>query len=82
MSYAGCLNGGGQLPAQKGESATAWQARVEQAYHHPSVHLRLPQDDPLVGAMYKDWVQDQSESLLHTAYHAREKPITVQISDW
>ena len=81
-SCTGCLNGGGQLPALKDQSATAWQAEVEQAYHHPSVQPRSPQDDPLVGAMYKDWVQDQAKSLLHTAYHIREIPVSAQVSDW
>ena len=83
----GCLNGGGQLPAANDESVGDWQAQVEQAYHHPTVQLRQPQDDPVVGAMYNQWVQDKvmspsAKHLLHTAYHAREKSVSVQVSDW
>jgi iron only hydrogenase large subunit-like protein len=79
---AGCLNGGGQLPAAKDQSAGDWLSQVEQAYRHPTVQLRQPQDDPVLSAMYSQWVQDKAKDLLHTAYHAREKSASVQVSDW
>jgi len=51
------------------------------------VVLRLPQDNPSVAALYKEWVgagegSDRAKQLFHTEYHKRDKSISAAVGDW
>jgi len=74
---AGCLNGGGQIRVKGGVKAQKDLVRkLDELYHKREV--RLPQDNPIVSELYKDWIKGKpyspaAQTLLHTQYHAVAK---------
>lgn len=72
---SGCLNGGGQLKALDMSSKDLLQ-QVESLYS--MVRMETPEDVPGVQELYQQWLQGESSErasrLLHTQYHAIEKP--------
>ncbi|KAG3259258.1 cytosolic iron-sulfur assembly component 3 isoform X1 [Ictidomys tridecemlineatus] len=72
---SGCLNGGGQLKALDIPSKDLLQ-QVESLYS--MVRMETPEDVPGVQELYQQWLQGESSErasrLLHTQYHAIEKP--------
>ncbi|BDA43699.1 Cytosolic iron-sulfur assembly component 3 [Coccomyxa sp. Obi] len=84
---SGCLNGGGQIQPQPGQSTQQLLDQLDTIYHDPQVVPRLPQDNPAVAALYKQWVgapvgTDKAQQLLHTQYHKRDKSIAATVGDW
>ena len=84
---SGCLNGGGQIQAAKGQTSTELLDKLDKVYHGPDVHVRMPQNNPMVQMLYKDWIGDTPGSqaarqLLHTQYHLRTKPAAAAVGDW
>lgn len=48
---------------------------------------RLPQDNPTVAALYKQWVgadvaSVRARQLFYTEYHKRDKSIAATVGDW
>ncbi len=84
----GCLNGGGQIKAQAGQSPAQLLAQLEEVYEHRAdVVQRRPEENGSVAALYGEWVgagvgSQRARELLHTVYHQREKTVSSAISDW
>ncbi|XP_069875902.1 cytosolic iron-sulfur assembly component 3-like isoform X1 [Dipodomys merriami] len=72
---SGCLNGGGQLKAADTPSKQLL-LQVERKYS--MVRTRAPEDIPEVQELYQRWLQGEGSELagrlLHTQYHAVERP--------
>lgn len=85
---SGCLNGGGQLKPQAGQTPQQLIEQLELTYHHSDIQPRHPTQNPAVQLLYKEWVggppgSDQARTLLHTTYRKREnKAAAVMMSDW
>ena len=84
---SGCLNGGGQIKASVGQTAADVLDRLDRAYHGADVPARMPQDNPMVKALYSDWIGSEpmshsAKKLLHTQYHFRSKPAEAAVHDW
>ena len=84
---AGCLNGGGQIKAHKGQSTQQLLDDLDQNYHAPELAERHPKDNPLVPAVYQQFIGGglygaAARDLLHTSYHHREKTVSATIGDW
>ncbi|NWU98538.1 NARFL factor, partial [Upupa epops] len=73
---SGCLNGGGQIKLEGGESSKEQLQRVESLYE--SLPPRLPEQHRAVRELYERWLggagSREAERALHTRYHAVEKP--------
>jgi len=72
---SGCLNGGGQIKQQEGESSKELLKRVEDIYNEQI--LQNPEQDFRVKELYNLWFNGpfsaDSKTHLHTQYHGREK---------
>lgn len=83
---SGCLNGGGQIKAHKGQSTQQLLDELDQTYHAPELADKHPQESPLVAAVYQrlggDIYGNAARDLLHTSYHHREKTVSAMIGDW
>ena len=69
------MNGGGQLKAPDTEGSELLQ-QLERLYR--MVRTEAPEDAPGVQELYQHWLQgedsERASRLLHTQYHAVEKP--------
>eukprot|EP00053_Salpingoeca_punica_P003240 m.42009 g.42009 ORF g.42009 m.42009 type:complete len:481 (-) comp12062_c0_seq2:200-1642(-) len=76
----GCTNGGGQLKADEGVSASDWLGRVDAIYAQQ--RLLAPQEDAEAQELYRTWLQapgsEVAKGVLHTVYHAVEKTLPTQ----
>lgn len=83
---SGCLNGGGQIKAHKGQSTQQLLDELDQTYHAPELAERHPQESPTVAAVYQQLGDGlygaAARDLLHTSYHHREKTVSAMIGDW
>lgn len=84
---SGCLNGGGQMKPAAGQSVHQLLEQLEGLHHGASLVSRPPQLNASVQELYKEWVlgepySQQAQGLFHTAYHYREKTVTMAIADW
>ena len=83
---SGCLNGGGQIKAHKGQSTQQLLDELDQTYHSPEQAERHPKDSPVVAAVYQRLgggiFGDAARDFLHTSYHHREKTVSAMIGDW
>ncbi len=84
---SGCLNGGGQIKAHKGQTSQQLLDELDQHYHAAELVDRHPKDDPLVPVVYDKLVgggvyDAAARDLLHTSYHHREKSVSAMIGDW
>ena len=83
---SGCLNGGGQIKAHKGQSTQQLLDELDQTYHAPELAKRHPHESPLVSAVYQQLggglYGAAARDLLHTRYHHREKTVSAMIGDW
>lgn len=83
---SGCLNGGGQIKAHKGQSTQQLLDELDQAYHAPELAERHLQDSRLVASVYQQLggglYGAAARDLLHTSYHHREKTVSAMIGDW
>ncbi|OBZ83231.1 Cytosolic Fe-S cluster assembly factor narfl, partial [Choanephora cucurbitarum] len=68
----GCVNGGGQLPAQVEMNVKDWVSHVESIYR--SAQGIRPEENETIKAIYNEWIVDptseRARQLLHTQYHA------------
>ena len=84
---SGCLNGGGQIKAHKGQTSQQLLDELDQSYHSSDLIERHPSLNPLVPAVYDQFVRGgiygaAARDLLHTSYHHREKSVSATIGDW
>ncbi|KAL6069300.1 Cytosolic iron-sulfur assembly component 3, variant 2 [Balamuthia mandrillaris] len=83
---SGCLNGGGQVRPQEGETPKQLVERLEDIYHQQTV-LRPPQQNAAVQQLYGEWLQgepysDAARKVLHTQYHPVPKLTNALAIQW
>jgi iron only hydrogenase large subunit-like protein len=84
---SGCVNGGGQLRATTGGNSTATTASVHQMKAlvrqvdavYRSGQMRSPENNPLLGQIYNDWLLS-STTHLHTTYEDVKHSETAEAS--
>lgn len=84
---SGCLNGGGQIKAHKGQTPQQLLDELDQHYHAAELVERHPGDNAIVPLVYKQFVGGRvynaaARDCLHTSYHHREKSVSAMIGDW
>ncbi|KAG2455217.1 NARFL factor, partial [Polypterus senegalus] len=81
---SGCLNGGGQIRANAGETSKELLQRVEELYN--SVQTEIPKKNTAVAELYRTWLESigpqEARRLLHTQYHAVEKSTSSLAIKW
>ncbi|CAN4088156.1 unnamed protein product [Withania somnifera] len=82
---SGCLNGGGQIKPQPGQSAKELNQLLETAYVE-NVVVADPFNNPIIKGLYSEWLEqpgsEKAKSYLHTEYHPVVKSITSQLQNW
>ena len=81
---SGCLNGGGQLRPEDGQSAKDLLKTVTELYEEvPRVSVK---SDSAVERLYQEWLggpdSEKAKSMLHTQYHEVEKINTALNIKW
>lgn len=84
---SGCLNGGGQIKAHKGQTSQQLLDELDQHYHAAELVERHPSENAIVPLVYKQFVGGRvydaaARNRLHTGYHHREKSVSAMIGDW
>jgi len=81
---SGCLNGGGQIRAEKGENIRDRLHQVEKVYNEQQIST--PEKNQAAQELYKTWLTGSfapnAITQLHTQYHAREKLINPLAIKW
>uniref|UniRef100_A0A8C4SF00 Nuclear prelamin A recognition factor-like protein n=1 Tax=Erpetoichthys calabaricus TaxID=27687 RepID=A0A8C4SF00_ERPCA len=81
---SGCLNGGGQIRANTGETSKELLQRVEELYN--SVQTEIPKKNTAVAELYRTWLESigpqEARRLLYTQYHAVEKSTSNLAIKW
>lgn len=79
--FVGCLNGGGQIKADKSEDSKEVLKRVTDLYK--AGECRNPHDSKIAPRLYNDWLSGHNSSkLLYTDYHAVEKMTNALTIKW
>ncbi|CAI0374341.1 unnamed protein product [Linum tenue] len=82
---AGCLNGGGQIKPNQGQSPKALLQSIEAVYMDNVVNAD-PYNNPLVRGLYDEWLgqpgSEKAKLYIHTEYHPIVKSITAQLHNW
>lgn len=82
---AGCLNGGGQIKPNQGQSVKDLIQSLESSYLE-EVLVADPFENPLVKGLYDEWLgkpgSDKAVKFIHTEYHHRERSINSELSNW
>ncbi|KAI5330745.1 hypothetical protein L3X38_020871 [Prunus dulcis] len=82
---SGCLNGGGQVKPQPGQSAKELIQLLQTAYME-NVLIADPFGNPLVQSLYDEWLEhpgsEKAKRLFHTDYHPVVKSISSQLHNW
>ncbi|CAL9015013.1 unnamed protein product [Prunus brigantina] len=82
---SGCLNGGGQIKPQPGQSAKELIQLLQTAYME-NVLIADPFGNPLVQSLYDEWLghpgSEKAKRLFHTDYHPVVKSISSQLHNW
>ncbi|XP_061339825.1 protein NAR1 isoform X2 [Gastrolobium bilobum] len=80
---SGCLNGGGQIKPNPGQSPRELSQLVESVYME---NVTAPFDNPIIKGLYDKWLgqpgSDKARRYMHTQYHPIEKSITSQLHNW
>ncbi|XP_027330636.1 protein NAR1 isoform X2 [Abrus precatorius] len=83
--YAGCLNGGGQIKPNPGQSPKELSQLLESIYME-NVSVASPFDNPIIEGLYDKWLEqpgsEKARRYMHTQYHPVEKSITSQLHNW
>jgi iron only hydrogenase large subunit-like protein len=84
---SGCLNGGGQIKAHKGQTSQQLLEELDQHYHAAELVERHPSENAILPLVYKQFVGGRvydaaARDCLHTRYHHREKSVSAMIGDW
>lgn len=80
---SGCLNGGAQIRPQENETQKDLLAKVQKL--HDEIPCRLPEDNPQVPIIYREWLEDDSSKVttfLHTNFHAIDKTSNALAIKW
>ncbi|XP_060208391.1 protein NAR1-like [Lycium barbarum] len=82
---SGCLNGGGQIKPQPGQSGKELIQLLETAYVE-NVVVADPFNNPIIKGLYSEWLEqpgsEKAKKYLHTEYHPVVKSITSQLQNW
>ncbi|KAJ3697172.1 hypothetical protein LUZ61_000877 [Rhynchospora tenuis] len=82
---SGCLNGGGQIKAKKGQSGKELLQQLESIYMQ-DVLIASPFHNPIAKTLYDEWLgepgSDNAKKFLHTEYHPVVKSIASQLHNW
>ncbi|MCD7464843.1 hypothetical protein HAX54_053495 [Datura stramonium] len=82
---SGCLNGGGQIKPQPGQSAKELIQLLDMAYVE-NVVVADPFNSPIAKGLYSEWLEkpgsEETKRYLHTEYHPVVKSITSQLQNW
>ncbi|XP_009602791.1 protein NAR1-like [Nicotiana tabacum] len=82
---SGCLNGGGQIKPQPGQSGKELIRLLETAYVEDVV-VADPFNNPIIKGLYNEWLEqpgsEKAKRYLHTEYHPVVKSITSQLHNW
>ncbi|KAL3742297.1 hypothetical protein ACJRO7_017732 [Eucalyptus globulus] len=82
---SGCLNGGGQIKPEPGQSAKDLIQRLETVYMD-QVSVADPFRNPLVRKLYDEWLEQpgskKAKKYMHTEYHPVVKSISSQLHNW
>lgn len=82
---SGCLNGGGQIKPQPGQSGKELIQLLETAYVE-NVVVADPFNNPITKGLYSEWLEqpgsEKAKRYLHTEYHPVVKSITSQLQNW
>nr|KYP57500.1 Cytosolic Fe-S cluster assembly factor NARFL [Cajanus cajan] len=82
---SGCLNGGGQIKPNSGQSPKELSQLLESIYME-NVLVASPFDNPIIKGLYDKWLEQpgsvKARRYMHTQYHPVEKSITSQLHNW
>ncbi|KAK6149647.1 hypothetical protein DH2020_017172 [Rehmannia glutinosa] len=82
---SGCLNGGGQIKPNPGQSAKDLIQLLETSYSE-NVLVADPFENPRIKRLYNEWLgqpgSDIAKRYLHTEYHPVVKSISSQLQNW
>ncbi|KAG6416438.1 hypothetical protein SASPL_123868 [Salvia splendens] len=82
---SGCLNGGGQIKPNPGQSAKDLIQSLEATYSE-NVLVGDPFENPGIKRLYNDWLgqpgSEKAKRHLHTEYHPVVKSISSQLQNW
>lgn len=82
---SGCLNGGGQIKPNPGQSGKELIQMLEKA-HMENVLVANPSENPIIKRLYEEWLgypgSEKAKRYLHTEYHPIVKSITSQLQNW
>ncbi|KAL9277934.1 hypothetical protein ACSQ67_024843 [Phaseolus vulgaris] len=82
---SGCLNGGGQIKPNSGQSPKELSQLLESVYME-TVLAASPFDNPIIKGLYDKWLEQpgsvKARRYMHTQYHPVEKSITSQLHNW
>nr|GEX12248.1 DNA-directed RNA polymerase II subunit 1 [Tanacetum cinerariifolium] len=79
-----CLNGGGQLKPEPGQSGKDLVQALETTYME-NVLVADPFENPIVKSLYSEWLghpgSEKAKTYIHTQYHRIEKSVTSQLNN-
>ncbi|KAI3456566.1 hypothetical protein Pfo_013229 [Paulownia fortunei] len=82
---SGCLNGGGQIKPNPGQSAKDLIQLLETSYSE-NVLAADPFENPQIKRLYNEWLgqpgSEKAKRHLHTEYHPVVKSISSQLQNW
>lgn len=82
---SGCLNGGGQLKPNPGQSGKDLIQLLESTYIE-NVLVKDPFSNPIIKNLYEKWLEEpgseKAKKHMHTKYHPVVKSITSQLQNW
>lgn len=82
---SGCLNGGGQIKREPGQSPKDFIQSLEAAYTE-NVVVADPFENPLIKSLYDEWLDqpgsENAKRWMHTKYHPVLKSVTAQLQNW
>ncbi|GAB2212907.1 hypothetical protein Droror1_Dr00020909 [Drosera rotundifolia] len=82
---SGCLNGGGQIKPQPGQSVKDLIQDLQKVYME-NVLEADPFENPIAKELYYEWLEqpgsNKAKQYLHTEYHPVVKSITSQLHNW
>ncbi|XP_043689636.1 protein NAR1-like [Telopea speciosissima] len=82
---SGCLNGGGQIKPEAGQSTKDLIQSLETVYME-DIFVANPFENPLIKSLYEEWLgepgSDKARRHMHTVYHPMVKSITAELHNW
>lgn len=82
---SGCLNGGGQIKPVAGQSAGNLVQQLGNIYMQ-DVLIASPLDNPIVKALYSEWLgqpgSEKAKTYFHTQYHPVVRSVASELHNW